>query len=123
MDLKLAQELASVDQHPLFLVLLELSKTYDNLDWGRLLKSLEGHGSVPKLQGLLVKFWSIQEVFTCQNGFHGPQFRATRGTTKGVQALPKPFNVAVDSVVHHFMSLTVNYESATYEGLGIVVGQ
>ena len=107
MELKVAQDLASVYQNPLFLLLLVLRRAYDNLDWGRLLKSLEGHGSVPKLQGLLVKFWSIQEVFTCQNGFHGPQFRATRGTTQGGIDLPTLFNLSVDSVVHHWMSLTV----------------
>ena len=75
MDLKLAQELASVDQHPLFLVLLELSKTYDNLDWGRLLQTIEGYGAGPKLQGLLAELWTRQQVVTCQNGFHGPQFQ------------------------------------------------
>ena len=33
LELKLAQELASVDQDPLLLVLLDLRKAYDNLDW------------------------------------------------------------------------------------------
>ena len=81
MDLKLAQELASVDQHPLFLVLLDLIKTYDNLDWGRLLQTLEGYGAGPKLRGLLAEFWTRQEVVTCQNGSHGPQFPKTIGAT------------------------------------------
>ena len=31
--------------------------------------------------------------------YHGPQFRANRGTTQGWLALPTLFNVAVDSVV------------------------
>ena len=42
MELKLAQKLASVDQDLIFLVFLDLSKAYDNLEWGRLLQTLEG---------------------------------------------------------------------------------
>ena len=37
MELKLAQELVSVDQYPLFLVFLYLSKAHENLDRGRIL--------------------------------------------------------------------------------------
>ena len=42
LELKLAQELASVDQDPLFLVFLDLLKAYDTVDWVRLLTTLEG---------------------------------------------------------------------------------
>ena len=31
LDMKMAQELASVDQDPLFLVLIDLQKAYDNI--------------------------------------------------------------------------------------------
>ena len=37
MELKITQELASVDQDPLYLVLIDLSKKYNNLDRGKLL--------------------------------------------------------------------------------------
>ena len=37
MELKLAQELVSVDQYPLFLVFLYLSKAHENLDRGCIL--------------------------------------------------------------------------------------
>ena len=39
-ELKLAKELASVDQDPLLLVLIDLRKDCDNLDCGRLLQTL-----------------------------------------------------------------------------------
>ena len=53
MEIKLVQELASVDQDPKFLVFLDLIKAYDNLDQGLLLQTLEIYGEVPKLRGLL----------------------------------------------------------------------
>ena len=38
MDIKLAHDLESVDQDPLFLVLFNLRKAHNNLDHGRLIK-------------------------------------------------------------------------------------
>ena len=101
MELKLAQELESVDQDPLFLVFLDLSKVYKKLYQGRLLPTLAGYEAEPKLRVLLAEFWSIQELVTCHNDFHGTQFRVTRGTTQGVLASPTLFNVSVDSVICH----------------------
>ena len=57
MELKLVQELASVDQDTLFLVFLDLRKEYDNLDHDQLLKTLEGYGAGPKMRGILEEFW------------------------------------------------------------------
>ena len=42
MEMKLVQELASVDQDPLLLVFLDLRKLYEKLDNDRLLNTLEG---------------------------------------------------------------------------------
>ena len=53
MELKLAQELASMEQDPLSLVLLYLSKVYNNLDRRRLIQTLEDYGEQPKLRGLI----------------------------------------------------------------------
>ena len=100
-ELKLSYELSSVDQDSLFLLLLYLRKSYDNLDRGVLLQIIEGYGEEPKLRGLLVEFWTIQEVITRQNGFRGPQFQATRRTIQRGLALPTLFNVEVDRLVHH----------------------
>ena len=55
LDLKLAQELASVDQDALFLVFLDIRKSYNNLNCGRLLQALGEYGAELKLQvGILV---------------------------------------------------------------------
>ena len=46
MDIKLNQELESVEQDPLLLVFLDLKKAYNNLDHGQILQKLGGYGSV-----------------------------------------------------------------------------
>ena len=53
MELKLAQEHIIIDQYPLFLVFLYLSKSYDTVDRERLLITLEGYGAGPCLCGIL----------------------------------------------------------------------
>ena len=42
MELKFTQELSSIDQDPLFLVFLDIRKSYDTVDQERLLITLEG---------------------------------------------------------------------------------
>ena len=44
MDPNPTQELASVIQDPLFLVFMDLIKSYENLDRGQILKTLERYG-------------------------------------------------------------------------------
>ena len=100
-ELKIEQDLESVDQDPLSLLFLYTRKTYNNLDQGQLLKTLEGYGVGPKMWGILTEFWVQQEVATQHNGYHGTQFRVTRGSTQGGLKFPTLFNVMVDSVFQH----------------------
>ena len=82
-ELNTAQELAIVDQDPLFLMFLDLRKADENLDRGHLIQTLEGYGTGPKMWVIMVKFWLQPYVVTRKNGYHGPQFRATRDTIQG----------------------------------------
>ena len=49
MELKLAQELAIIDQSPLFLVFLDLRKAYDTVEQEQINITLEGYGAGPSL--------------------------------------------------------------------------
>ena len=62
MELKLAQELVSIYQEPLFLLLLHLRKAYDIVDRERLIQTLEVYGTGPRLCGLFETLWSHQKV-------------------------------------------------------------
>ena len=87
MESKLSRELARVYQDPLLLLFLYLSKAYKKLYWLRLLQIIKGYRVRPKLRGLLALFFSIQEVFTRQNGFYGSQLQDTRETAEGIGSL------------------------------------
>ena len=45
--------MASMYQYPFFLVLLDLRKAYDTLEFMRFLHTMERYGAVPKLCGFL----------------------------------------------------------------------
>ena len=77
----------------------------------------------PKLRGLLAEFWSRQEGVTHQNGFHDPWFQVIRGATQGGLSLLTIFNVLLNRVVCHWISLTVEDEQGTHEELGMVAGR
>ena len=88
-----------------------------------ILHTMVGYRSGPKMRGLLEYCWSRQEVVTRQNVFCGPQFQAAQGTTQVLMSSPTLFNVEVDSVVRHWLSLIVEDESTVHGGLRTAVGR
>ena len=83
MELKLSQYFSRVDQYSFFLVFLKLRKSYNTVDRGRFIRTLEGYGAGPQMFKIPVTFWDHQEVITSQTGYHGPNFIATRNKTQG----------------------------------------
>ena len=61
LEMKLAQEMASVDQEPLFLSFLDLCKAQNTVYCGLLLMNLEGYGAVHHMCRLLAVFWDQQD--------------------------------------------------------------
>ena len=104
------------------LVFLELRKSYNNLDRSRILQTLEEYRVGPEIRGILDDFWLCQEVLTPQKGYHGPQFRDTRVTNQGRLASPTLFNLPVDGVVRHWLSMKVEDDAFIQDRLGHAVG-
>ena len=67
-----------MDQDPLLLVLIDHRKVYDNLDWGKLLKTFEGYGGVDKNVGHSGGVLGTAGGGHLKNGYHVPQFKATQ---------------------------------------------
>ena len=56
MDINMAQELARINQDPIFLVFLDSSEAYDTPDHGIILHTLEGYRAVLKMLGIMEEF-------------------------------------------------------------------
>ena len=117
LKLKLSQELTSLNQDPLFLVFLDLHKSYDTVERGCLLITPEGYGAGPHLIGLLAEFWEWKEVVTLKNGYHRPHFQANRDTIQGGLISTTLFNLISKNAVRNWLALMMEDELVSHEGL------
>jgi len=119
-EAKLFQQLAAVEQVPVFEIFLDLKKAYDCVDRERTLDILEQYGVGPRALRLLRQFWEQQVIVARQGGYHGEPFKATRGIVQGDAASPTIFIVVVDAIVRYWLSLTVD-DGSEHDGLGLMV--
>ena len=109
-EAKLLQQLASIEQAPLYKIFLDLKKAYDTLDRERTLEILEGYGVGPNARRLLKNFWGKQWVVPRQAGYFGTPFKPTRGLTQGDIISPTLFNVVCDAIIRYWLFITTSDE-------------
>ncbi len=120
MEVKLQQQLAWVDQEPLYQIYLDLRKAYDALDWGQCLKILAGYGVGPNLLCLQKNFWDDVKMVCRAGGNYGLPFEAHRGVTQGGPLSSLMFNVCVDCVVREWLQQVLG-EDVAQDGVGNLV--
>ena len=57
LEAKLLQQLAAMKEEVLYMIFLDLTKSYDALDRSRCLEILEGYGVGPNARRLLTNYW------------------------------------------------------------------
>jgi hypothetical protein len=120
MEVKLQQQLAWVDQEPLYQIYLDLRKAYDALDRGRCLEILAGYGVRPNLLRLQKKFWDNAKMVCHVGGNYGLPFGAHGGVTQGGPLSSLMFNVCVDCVVREWLRQVLG-EGVSRDGVGDLV--
>jgi hypothetical protein len=84
---KLAQQLAWVEQEPLFQVFIDLRKAYNHLNQAKCLEIMTGYGVEPKLLPLQAKFWDQVQMVCHTGGILGKPFSTFWGVTLGWAAI------------------------------------
>jgi hypothetical protein len=120
MEVKLNQQLAWVDQAPLYQIYLDLKKAYDALDRTRCLEILAGYGVGPNLLHLQKHFWDGARMVCRAEGSYGEPFSAGRGVTQGGPLSSLMFNVCVDAVVREWLRQCLGDDTA-WMGIGEAV--
>jgi hypothetical protein len=78
-DLKLRIQLATINQRPLYTIMLDLHKTYDSLHWERTLEILRSYGVGPNVIRLKSNYWASQMTVVRQGGYHSGEIHVARG--------------------------------------------
>jgi hypothetical protein len=119
-EVKLQQQLAWVDQEPLYQIYLDLRKAYDALDWGQCLEILAGYGVGPNLLRIQKNFWDDAKTVCHAGGNYGLPFEAHRGVTQGGPLSSLMFNVCVNCVVREWLRQVLG-EDVAQDGVGNLV--
>ena len=88
----------------LYVILLELTKSYDAFDRSRCLEILEGSGVGPSARRLLTTYWRRLAMVARAGGYYGKAYKGERVFTHGEPLTPTIFNVVVDAVVRHWVN-------------------
>ena len=90
------------------MIFLDLHKVYDALDRSRCLEIMEGCGVGPRSCRLLRAYWGEMTLVARAGGYYGEEFKGAWGMTQGDPLSPTIFNVVVDVVVHHWVTMALN---------------
>ena len=112
MEIKLNQQLAWVDQAPLYQIYLDLKKAYNALNQTRCLEILAGYGVGQNLLHLQKQFWDNAKM-VCHVGVNfGEPFGAGRGITQGGPLSSLMINICVDAVVREWLRQVLGDDAA-----------
>ena len=84
LEAKLLQQLAAMREEVLYVIFLDLTKSYDALDRSRCLGLLEGYGVSPGARWLLHNYWRRLTMAARAGGYYGKAFKGGRGVTQGM---------------------------------------
>ena len=90
------------------MILLNLYKAYAALDRSRCLEILEGYGVGTQARRLHRTYWGKMTMVARAGGYYGDTFKGARGVTQGNPLSPTIFNVVVDVVVRHWVTMALN---------------
>ena len=89
------------------MIFLDLHKVYDALYRSRCLEILEGCGVGPRACRLLHTYWGRLTTVARAGGYYEEYFKGAQGVTQGDPLSPTIFNVVVDAVVRHWVTMAL----------------
>ena len=83
LEAKVLQQLVAMREEVLYLIFLDLTKSYDALERSRCLEILEDYGVGPNARRLLKTYWRRLTMVARAGGYYGKAFKGERGVTQG----------------------------------------
>ena len=94
-------------------VLLDIRKAYDALDQEMALDLLTAYGVGPRIVRLLQTYWDRLTLVAKAGGYFGCSFKGYQGVMQGYPLSPKFFNIVVDAVIRHWVTVVTPSEAVT----------
>ena len=89
------------------MIFLDLHKAYEALDRSRCHDILEGYSVGPRARRLLRAYWGEMTMMARAGGYYGEAFKGDRRVTQFDPLSPTIFNVVVDAVVRHWVTMVL----------------
>ena len=90
--------------------MVTLRKSYDALDWERALDLITAYGVGPRTVRLLRTYWDLLNMVAKAVGFFGHPFKGYQGVTQGYPLYPTIFNLVVDALIRHWVTVVTPTE-------------
>ena len=87
------------------MIFLDMHKAYESLDRSRCVEILEGYEVGPRAWRILQAYWEKTTMVARAVGYYGEAFKGAPGVTQGDPLSPTIFNVVVDAVVRHWVTM------------------
>ena len=103
LETKLAQQLAFLEQVPMYGGFIDLKKAFDVMYRGRYIQILGDRGVGEKALRLITAFWK-EAVLVCQaGGSYGHTVKALRSVMQVGPLSPRIFNITADALVRELL--------------------
>ena len=99
-------------------IFLDLCKSYNTLDMERCLDILVGYGVRPRMLRILSRSWVWLQIASKSRDHCRPVLHSHCGVTQGDPLSPTIFNVFVDAVIRHWMTVVEVPQEGAIQGLG-----
>ena len=107
LEAKLLQQLAAMREEVLYVIFMDLTNAYAALERYRILEILEWYGVGPRARRLLRTHGGKSTMVARGGGYYRTGFKGARGVTQGDSLSSTIFNVVLDAVVCHLVTLVV----------------
>ena len=119
-ETKILMQMATCRNETTYQIYLDLRKTYDSIDRGRILKLMEKYKVGPRLRRYVKKVWDNQFFVLRQGGFYSEEVPVQRGCIQGDTNSPIIFNLIIDAVLRTWKQEGGKSRASFYADDGLV---
>ena len=113
LESNLIYQITAMREEVLYEVLLDLRKAYDALYRERCMEIMAGYRIGLQTERIIKFYWEDLPIVEIAGQYYGAPFKGHQGATQGDTLSPTIFNMVVDAVIHHWVTLVEGEDAGT----------